>query len=126
MEMPATPLPEQPVRRNNGPAIAAGWSGIGSVVIFLIGFGVSFAFPGVQSFCLGIGGLACLAGFILGIIGLVQIKRHLDQKGKGWAITGIVIGAFFVCAAPVFAIMLLLGPTVGNVFSGINGTLIAP
>lgn len=36
-------------------------------------------------------GLAGIAGFILGIVALVQIK-HTHQKGKGLAIAAIIIG----------------------------------
>ena len=36
-------------------------------------------------------GLAGIAGFILGIIALVQIK-HSKEKGKGLAIAAIIVG----------------------------------
>lgn len=36
-------------------------------------------------------GLAGIAGFILGIIALVQIK-HTQEKGKGLAIAAIIVG----------------------------------
>jgi len=36
-------------------------------------------------------GLAGIAGFILGIIALVQIK-HTHEKGKGLAIAAIIVG----------------------------------
>lgn len=36
-------------------------------------------------------GLAGIAGFILGIVGLVQI-RHTHEKGKGLAIAAVIVG----------------------------------
>jgi len=36
-------------------------------------------------------GLAGIAGFILGIVALTQIK-HTHEKGKGLAITAIIVG----------------------------------
>lgn len=36
-------------------------------------------------------GLAGIAGFILGIVALTQIK-HTNEKGKGLAITAIIVG----------------------------------
>lgn len=43
-------------------------------------------------------GLSGIAGFILGIVGLVQIK-HTREKGKGFAIAAVTIGfiwSFFI------------------------------
>ena len=128
METPLPHLPEQSGQKNNGLAVAAGWLGIGSIVMYLIGLGISFVLPQAQVICQGTGGLAGLVGIILGIIGLVQINKNPGQKGKGWAITGIVIGGLVICIAPVLVIttLALLGPAIGNVFSKINGTLVAP
>ena len=128
MESPVAALPEQMDRKNNRLALAAGWLGIGSVVSFLIGFGIGFVILPASFVCQGVAVVACLAGLILGIIGLVQIKNNPGQKGKGWAITGIVIGGLTICIAPVLVIstLLILGPAVGNVFSKINSSLVAP
>jgi hypothetical protein len=128
METPLPPLPDQPVQKNNGLALAAGWLGIGSIVMFLLGLGIGFVYPQVTFVCQTVAVLACLTGIILGIVGLVQIKNNPGQKGKGMAITGIVIGGLVVCAAPVIVIttLLILGPVIGNVFSKINSNLVVP
>jgi hypothetical protein len=124
MESPVPPLPEQMDQKNNRLAIAAGWCGFGAIVMAVIGFGVQIAIPGNGAFCSGLGVLAALVGFILGIIGLVQIGKNPGQKGKGMAITGIVVGALVACVAPVvIAVLLMLGPVIGNVFSSINSSL---
>ena len=125
MESPLPPLPQQMQQKNNGLAIAAGWLGIGAIIMAVIGFVVQIAFPGNGGLCSGLGVLAALVGFVLGIIGLVQISKNPGQKGKGMAITGIVVGALVACVAPVvIAILLMLGPVIGNVFSGINSSLV--
>jgi len=125
METPGTPLPEQMGQKNNGTAIAAGWLGISSILMFLIGFGLGFANPAVQVVCQGIAVVACLTALVLGIIALVQIKNNPGQKGNGMAITGIVIGGLTICAAPVLVItnLMIFGPAIGNVFSKINSSL---
>jgi hypothetical protein len=124
MESSIPPLPEPMQQKNNRLAIAAGWLGIGAIVMAVIGFGLQIAVPGNGALCSGLGELAALVGFVLGIIGLVQISKNPGQKGKGMAITGIVVGALVACVAPVvIAILLMLGPVIGNVFSGINNSL---
>ena len=124
MESAVPPLPEHMEQKNNGLAIAAGWLGIGAIVMAVIGFVVQIAVPGNGALCSGLGVLAALVGFVLGIIGLVQIGKNPGQKGKGMAITGIVVGALVACVAPVvIAMLLMLGPVIGNVFSGINSSL---
>jgi uncharacterized membrane protein len=119
------PLPEQMQQKNNGLAIAAGWLGIGAILMFLVGFVMAFVYPHVQVVCQGIAVLACLSGLVLGIVALVQIKNNPGQKGKGMAIIGIVIGGLTICAAPVLVIatLMILGPVIGNVFSKINSSL---
>ena len=57
-------------RKYNKPAI------IGLVLSIIAIFGV---------------GLAGIVGFILGVVGLVQIK-HTHEKGKGLAIAAIIVG----------------------------------
>lgn len=60
-----------------------------------------------------LGGLIWTAGLVLSIIGLVQINRAAKndeyQKGKGFAIAGIVISALqIVLLAAAFALVILL------------------
>ena len=38
-------------------------------------------------------GLLALAGMIVSIVGLVQLVRNGDQRGNGFAITGVSVGA---------------------------------
>jgi hypothetical protein len=132
METVQTPLPGQPAQANNKLAIAAGSCGLGSVVLSLIGLLSNLLIPGVGlAVCCGIGLLAALVGLVLGIIALVQIKNNPGQKGKVWAIIGVVLGGIAVvllCLSPVLVTssLLLLGPTIGNVFSKINSSLVTP
>ena len=124
MESPLPALPEPMQSKNNGLAMAAGWLGIGAIVMAVVGFVVQIAAPGNGAFCSGLGVLAALVGLVLGIIGLVQISKNPAQKGKGMAIMGIVVGALVACVAPVvIAVLLMLGPVIGNVFSSINSSL---
>jgi hypothetical protein len=125
MDSSVTPLPEQMQPKQNGLAIAAGWLGIGSILMFLIGFGLGLVVAYVQVLCQGIAVVACLIALVLGILALVQIGKHPGQKGTGMAITGIVIGGLTLCAAPVLVItnLMILGPSIGNVFSQINSSL---
>jgi hypothetical protein len=128
METPLSPLPpvKQPIQVNNSLAVAAGICGIASIVMQLIGLGLAAAFdPTIASICNGIGGFAWLAGIILGIVGLVQIRRHPGQKGKGWAITGISLGILRICIV-VVTILLLTVPSVNTISTKISSTLQAP
>lgn len=68
METKETTKVEEP--KYNKPAI------IGLILSIIAVFGV---------------GLAGIAGFILGIVALVQIK-HTHEKGKGLAIAAIIVG----------------------------------
>ena len=127
METPLSPLPpiEQPEQKNNSVALAAGACGIGSIGAQLLGFGLAVIDPSIVSICNGIGGIAWLAGIVLGIVGLIQISRHPGQKGRGWAITGIGMGILRICIVTVTS-LLILSPVIGTVSTKISSTLIAP
>jgi hypothetical protein len=129
METPVpslTPL-EPSLRKNNSMAVAAGACGIGSIVLQLLGLGLAAAVdPSAASICNGIGGFAWLAGIVLGIVGLVQIRRHPGQKGIAWAITGIVLGILRICIVVVVTLLLIPGSVIGTVSTQISSTLIAP
>jgi hypothetical protein len=101
-------LPELEKQEKNGLAVTAGWLGIVGVILYLIGLAITLSSPGFAKFFPTAAMLACMAGLILGIIGLVQIRRNPAQKGKGWAITGIVIGVVLLCIAPTMSILMLL------------------
>jgi len=127
METPVPPSPpiEQPERKNNSAAVAAGVCGIGSFVAQLLGLGLAAIDPSITSICSGVGGMAWIAGIVLGILGLVQIRRHPNQKGKAWAITGIVLGILRICFV-VISVLLLAGPSIDIVSTRISATLTAP
>ena len=118
--------PIQPdVRKNNPLCLTAGILAIGSLVISLIGLLINFFLPGTVLILCGVGLLMNLVALILGIIGLVQLKKNPGQKGKGLAITGIVFSAIavvLICLTPILltTILALLGPYISNVFSEIN------
>ena len=129
MENQTPSIPEQTTpMRSNRLAVIAGWLGIGSVAFFLIGLAIAFASPAstFRTVCMGIAGWAAIIGFILGIVGLIQIRRNPGQMGKGMAITGIVIGALFLCVGPILISLLLITPVVGTVSTQISSTLVAP
>jgi hypothetical protein len=102
------PLPEQVGKKNNGLAVTAGWLAIIAVILYLTGLAITLTSPGFARFFPTAAMLACMACFILGIVGLVQINRNPGQKGKGWAVTGIVVGSILLCIVPFFSILALL------------------
>jgi phosphate/sulfate permease len=54
-------------------------------------------------------GVSALVGLILGIAGLVAIKKHSDQlRGQGLAVAGLVVSAISVALAPFIAFMIAL------------------
>ena len=59
-------------------------------VCSLIGFILSMA---SIIFFVNFMGLLALAGMIVSIVGLVQLARNNNQKGKGFAVPGVVVGA---------------------------------
>ncbi len=132
MEAPV-PAPAAPGQKTNGLALAAGILGICGIAASLLGFLLNAILPGFASVCgCGLGLLAAVVGLILGFVSQAQIKNHPGEKGKGMAVTGIVIGIVGLvtaCLLPVLvlvggtAVIALLGPTIGNVFSEISTQL---
>jgi Flp pilus assembly pilin Flp len=79
-------------------------------------------------FCFYAGIPVGIAAVVVGAIGLKRIKESAGtQGGKGMAIAGIVTGAVasavMLIAVVVIAVLSLLGPSVGNVFSQINSSM---
>jgi uncharacterized membrane protein len=117
-------------------ALTAGILGLGSIVVVLIGILANLVLPGIGSACgCGLGLLMGIVGLILGIIGQAQIKNRPGEKGKGMAVTGIIIGILSVlaiCVIPVVlvlgggAILTFLGPQIGNIFTQITSALGTP
>jgi hypothetical protein len=115
----------QPERKNNAAAVAAGACGIGSIAAQLLAFGVTAIDPSLTGICNAIGGLAWVAGIVLGVVGLVQIHRHPEERGRGWAIAGIGLGILRICIV-LISILLITGTSIGTVSTLISATLIAP
>jgi len=79
---------------------------------------VSTLIPTLPFLCGTISGLFSLGAVVTGIVGLVQV-RHGGQKGRGLAITGIVLGILGViasCLIPFIgaALWTALGWQLGN------------
>src|SRR3989344_7490164 len=53
-------------------------------------------------------GLAGIAGFILGIVALVQIK-HTHEKGRGLAIAAIIVGLIWSFGVAILKLLIDLG-----------------
>jgi hypothetical protein len=68
--------------------------------------------------------LCPIAAIILGIIGLTQVNKTM-QRGKGMAIAGIIIGAFWIVLVPIILIagVSLFGPIISNIFNQIQNSL---
>lgn len=82
-------------------------------------------------FCYGSGLLFGIAAFITGLIARGQINKSGGaQSGGGMALAGMItggVGGVLVGAVIiVIAVLLLLGPVVGNVFSNIVENLGTP
>jgi hypothetical protein len=74
--------------------------------------------PGIPWVCGTINGMFSLGALVTGVVGLIQI-RHGGQKGKGLAITGIVLGTLGLIAACIIpligtAVLAALGLEVGD------------
>lgn len=54
--------------------------------------------PGLPFLCATVSGLLSLGALVTGIVGLVQVKRS-GEKGKGLAVTGIVLGVLGLIAS---------------------------
>ena len=72
----------------------------------LVGFIVSLA-----SIFITLVGIVPIAGIVFSSIGLKQLKANEDQKGKGFAVTGLVVGICSLIYTVVAVIILgmLLG-----------------
>jgi hypothetical protein len=69
---------------------------------------------GILSFCIPI--LPAIPGIILGILGIVDVNKYQGRlKGKGLAITGLVLSVLSIVVMPVFVMIGLLLPAVQKV-----------
>lgn len=79
--IPARPPSARPSARTNGAAVM-------SLVLGLLGL-CTF-------------GLSAVAGLVVGLVGLRQIRRSEGrQRGNGWAVAGLGVSAVTVCLLPV-------------------------
>ncbi len=76
-------------KRNNNLATASLCFALGNIILFIILANVQMDLKLILLICL----LVCASAFITGIVGVTQINKDETQKGKGMAITGIVLGA---------------------------------
>jgi hypothetical protein len=81
---------------------------------------VAAIIPGISYICAVVNGLFSLSALVTGFVGLTQVNRsHGVEKGKGLAITGIVLGVLGViasCLIPLLstAILAALGIGIGS------------
>ena len=78
------------------------------------------AIPGAPFICGTVSGLLSLGAIATGSVGLIQVRRNaLAQKGRGFAITGLVLGMVELlvsCLIPLAgtAILAALGIKLGD------------
>lgn len=121
MDTPLTPISPAPPTKTNILSIISLIAGILGFLSMCLGI-----IPVLWWFCYGAGGLLSIAALVLGFLGIKQIKKT-GERGRGLAITGIVLGGLTilgVCGMIIFT--LTAGPIVGNIFSNINNNLIVP
>jgi hypothetical protein len=123
--MMETPVVESPLPPDSKTNVIALISLIVGIVGLLSICGAIFI-PIAGPICAGI---LAVGAIVTGIIGMGQTKKT-GEKGKGLAIGGLVMGILGILSAcligAVPGILALLGPSVGNVFSNISNSLIAP
>jgi hypothetical protein len=127
---PLPPVPAAGGPKNNTMAVTSLSLGVASFVLLCLS--VVFALVPVigfaSIFCLGLGILLGIGALLTGIIAFSQIKSRGEQ-GNGMALAGAVMGGLqilmVVCILPVvlIAVLTIMGPLVGQVFSTINASL---
>ncbi len=91
--------------------------------------GILALVPGFALFV--IGALLGLGAIVTGAIGLSQISRE-GTMGRGQALAGIILGAvglivdLMIGPILIIAVLMILGPTIGNTISTINNSLTVP
>jgi hypothetical protein len=113
MSQPLPPVPQaSPTAKTNTLALVSLIVALAPILLIFI--------PYVN--CIGF--LCPIAAIILGIIGLTQVNKTME-RGKGMAIAGIIIGAFWIILIPIIIIagVSLFGPVIGNIFNQIQNNL---
>ena len=129
--VPPTP-PTDPVEpippagpKNNTMAIVSLVLGILGLVLLCLGIVLSML-PFASGVCGCIGVLLAIGALVTGFMARNQIKTT-GEGGNGMAMAGIVMGAIqlvlILCSIIVIVIVVLLGPSIGNVFSSINASM---
>ncbi len=94
------------------------------------GLAIASLVLGILSLCLVWFPVVGVVGLIGSVIGLVLGIMGLKSSLKGIAIAGIVISGISLLIGIVTVVviggLMLLGPAIGNVFTEINSSMIAP
>lgn len=118
--------------RTNQLALWSGILGIAGWVFILLNYCLGAIFTlitlGIGSIC--IMGVQCIIpilwiiGVILGHVGLGQVNRT-GESGKGWAVTGLILGYLGLLSVLVLVVLVILGvaagvsiPLISTLFSG--------
>jgi hypothetical protein len=88
-----------PAPETNGVALAALLVGIGAVLTFWL--------------C-GLGAVVGLAALVLGILGVSRANKLADGRGKGQAISGIVLGAIAIIISVGFIALIVASDDTGD------------
>jgi hypothetical protein len=76
-----------------------------------LGLSITSMVLGIVSFCCcSAGVLTAIPALILGLIVLTGMKRSGDTRGKGMAITGVVLGSVYLALFTLVIIMAVLHP----------------
>ena len=95
--MTAAPPPAAP--RGSAASVSTSGFAVAALVLGILG---------VCTACVGVGAIAGLIALVLGIVALVQIgKPEKPERGKGLAITGIVLGGLSLVIVPLAIAVLL-------------------
>ena len=74
-------------------------------VCALVGFILTMV--AVITFFIDFMGMLALAGMIVSIVGLTQTVKNNEQRGKGFAITGVTVGACLFLFGVIYTIATL-------------------
>jgi hypothetical protein len=119
METPVMQAPPPPATKTNVLSIVSLVVGI----VGLLGLCVAVFIPVAGPIC---DGLLAIGALVTGFLGMSQTGKT-GEKGKGLAITGLILGIIAVLGACLLGIgTAFLGPVIGNVFSSISNNLIVP
>ncbi len=105
-----TPVPQPAGQKSNVLSIISLVTGILGLVSMCLSI-----IPILGWFCIAAGSLLSIAALVTGFIGMNKIKQT-GEKGRGMAITGIVLGALGVLGICVVVILNIAAPSILNQF----------